>query len=188
MAATLTSAQVAFLAAEEGTEQSELQHPWDFVKAQGGFPVLVSPAMEMIQMFQHLDRSDTMPVDVHVKDASVHDYVGLVLPGGVANPDQLRTDPAAVAFARSFFDSGKPVAAICHAPWTLIEADVVSGRTLTSWPSLQTDIRNAGATWKDEQVVVCESGPNVLVTSRRPQDLPAFCDALGQVFAAATAR
>jgi protease I len=187
MASTLASGQVAFLAAEEGTEQSELQHPWDAVIAQGGFPVLVSPATEMIQMFEHLDRGDKMPVDVHVSDASVNDYVGLVLPGGVANPDQLRTDPAAVALARSFFDAGKPVAAICHAPWTLIEAEVVSDRTLTSWPSLQTDIRNAGATWTDEQVVVCENGPNVLVTSRKPQDLPAFCETFTQVFETAVA-
>lgn len=112
---------------------------------------------------------------------------GLVLPGGVANPDQLRTDPAAVAFARGFFDAGQPVAAICHAPWTLIEAGVVRGRTLTSWPSLQTDLRNAGATWVDEEVVVCESDLSTLVTSRKPQDLPAFCDTFTKVFAGASA-
>ncbi len=128
----LNSATVAFLAAAEGTEQAELQQPWEAVIAQGGRPVLVSPAQGKIQMFEHLDEGDTMPVDVHVGDARVADYVGLVLPGGVANPDQLRTDPAAVAFARSFFEAGKPVAAVCHAPWTLIEAGVVSGRTLTS--------------------------------------------------------
>ncbi|MDX6390633.1 MAG: protease [Streptosporangiaceae bacterium] len=182
MGTALKSASVAFLAAAEGTEQSELQHPWDAVIAQGGHPVLISPAPEAIQMFEHLDRGDTMPVDVQAGTALVADFAGLVLPGGVANPDQLRTEPAAVAFARGFFDAGKPVAAICHAPWTLIEADVVGGRTLTSWPSLRTDIRNAGGTWVDEQVVVCSAGPNTLVTSRRPHDLPAFCDALVQVF------
>jgi protease I len=161
MGAALT-APVAFLAAAEGTGQSELQHPWDAVIMQGARPVLVSPARDKIQMFEHLDRAGTMPVDVPVGEARTEDYAGLVLPGGVANPDQLRTDPAAVAFARSFFEAGKPVAAICHAPWTLIEADVVRGRTLTSWPSLRTDIRNAGATWVDEPVVVCENGPNPL--------------------------
>jgi protease I len=182
MGTALKSASVAFLAAAEGTEQSELQHPWDAVIAQGGHPVLVSPAPDTIQMFEHLDRGRTMPVDVQVGAALAADFAGLVLPGGVANPDQLRTEPAAVAFARAFFDAGQPVAAICHAPWTLIEADVVGGRTLTSWPSLQTDIRNAGGTWVDEQVVVCDKGPNTLVTSRRPQDLPAFCDTLIRVF------
>jgi protease I len=174
---------VAFLAAAEGTEQSELQHPWDAVIMQGGRPVLVSPSRDKIQMFEHLDRATAMPVDVPVEEAMVQDYAALVLPGGVANPDQLRTDPAAVSFARAFFEAGKPVAAICHAPWTLIEAGVVKDRTLTSWPSLRTDIRNAGATWVDEPVVVCENGPNTLVTSRRPQDLPAFCDTLVSVFA-----
>jgi protease I len=187
MGTALTSAPVAFLVAAEGAEQSELQQSWEAVIKEGGRPVLVSPSRDKIQMFEHLDRADTMPVDVQVADARAQDYAGLVLPGGVANPDQLRTDPAAVAFAGSFFDAGQPVAAICHAPWTLIEADVVTGRVLTSWPSLRTDIRNAGATWVDQEVVVCENGPNVLVTSRRPQDLPAFCDAFTRVFAEASA-
>jgi len=186
MGTALTSASVACLAAAEGTEQSELQHPWDAVIAQGGHPVLVSPAPDKIQMFEHLDRGDTMPVDIQAGAALVADFAGLVLPGGVANPDQLRMEPDAVAFVRGFFDAGKPVAAICHAPWTLIEAGVVSGRTLTSWPSLQTDIRNAGGTWVDEQVVVCTAGPNTLVTSRRPPDLPAFCDTLTRVFGETT--
>ncbi len=183
MATTLTTAPIAFLAAAEGTEQSELQQPWQAVTEQGGQPVLVSLASGRIQLFQHLDRGDTMPVDVLADDARAGDFAALVLPGGVANPDQLRTDPAAVDFVRSFFLAGKPVAAICHAPWTLIEADVVRGRTLTSWPSLQTDIRNAGGTWVDEQVVVCTSGPNPLVTSRKPDDLPAFCDTFVKIFA-----
>ncbi len=176
------SASVAFLAAAEGTEQAELQQPWAAVKAAGGRPVLVSPAPGKIQMFNHLDRGDTLAVDVPVADARPEDYIGLVLPGGVANPDQLRTDPVAVAFARSFFEAGKPVAAICHAPWTLIEAGVVRGRRLTSWPSLQTDIRNAGGEWVDEQVVVCTSGPNILITSRKPDDLPAFSDTFLKIF------
>jgi protease I len=114
--------------------------------------------------------ADSFPVDRAVGDASAEDYDALMLPGGVANPDNLRTHPEAVAFVRAFFDAGKPVAAICHAPWTLVEADVVRGRTLTSWPSLQTDLRNAGATWVDEEVVVDGS----LVTSRKPDDLKAF--------------
>jgi len=176
------SARIAFLAAAEGTEQVELTEPWKAVRAEGGQPALISPARGRIQMFQHLDRGDTMPVDVPVGEASERDFVGLVLPGGVANPDQLRTDPAAVAFVQGFFTAGKAVAAICHAPWTLIEADVVRGRTLTSWPSLQTDLRNAGATWVDQEVVRCDNGPNVLVSSRKPDDLPAFCAAFTEVF------
>jgi protease I len=185
MATGLESLAVAFLAAGEGTEQSELRQPWQAVLDQGGRPVLVSPARDKIQMFEHLDRADTQAVDVQVGDAQASDYAGLVLPGGVANPDQLRTIPAAVAFARSFFDAGKPVAAICHAPWTLVEADVVRGRTLTSWPSLQTDIRNAGGTWVDQEVTVCSSGPNILVTSRKPDDLPAFNENFTRIFAQA---
>jgi protease I len=123
------------------------------------------------QAFNHLDRADTFSVDLTTADATVDDYDALVLPGGVANPDQLRTDDAAVASPRGFFAAGKPVAVICHGPWTLIEADVVRGRTLTSWPSLQTDLRNAGATWVDEEVHVDKG----LVSSRKPDDLPAFC-------------
>jgi protease I len=179
--ATWASASIAFLAAAEGTEQIELTEPWQAVRDRGGRPVLISPAQDKIQMFNHLDKGETLAVDVPVDQASEGDYLGLVLPGGVANPDQLRTNPAAVAFARSFFAAGKPVAAICHAPWTLIEADVVRGRTLTSWPSLHTDLVNAGATWVDEEVVQCENGPNVLVTSRKPDDLRAFCKAFTEV-------
>lgn len=184
MAISLQSAPVAFLAAAEGTERSELAHPWQAVIARGGQPVLVSPAPGDIQLFSHLDRADRMHVDVAVGEARASDYAGLVLPGGVANPDQLRTDPDAVAFVRSFFDAGLPVAAICHAPWTLIEAGVVRDRMLTSWRSLRTDLVNAGAIWVDDEVVACENGPNVLVTSRASQDLPAFCDVFTQLFAA----
>jgi protease I len=185
MGSALRSATIAFLAAGEGVEQSELRQPWETVIEQGGRPVLVSPAKDKIQMFEHLDRGETQAVDVQTADARTQDYAGLVLPGGVANPDQLRTVRSAVAFVGSFFQAGKPVAAICHAPWMLVEADMVAGRTLTSWPSLQTDIRNAGGTWVDEEVVVCTRGPNTLVTSRKPDDLPAFCANLTRVFGAA---
>ena len=185
MGSALKSATVAFLVAGEGAEQSELQQPWQAVTEEGGRPVLVSPAKDKVQLFEHLDRGDTQQVDVQVGQASVQDYAGLVLPGGVANPDQLRTIPEAVAFVRDFFDAGKPVAAICHAPWTLIEADVINGRTVTSWPSLRTDIQNAGGTWVDEEVVRCSSGPNTLVTSRKPADLPAFSATFIPIFAPA---
>ena len=165
------STLIAFLAAAEGTEQVELVEPWQAVLAMGWRPLLVSPEPGRIQMFNHLDRGDTKDVDVRVSAAAESDFAGLVLPGGVANPDALRTDEKAVAFVRDFVASGKPVAAVCHAPWTLIEAGVLRGRTITSWPSLQTDVRNAGGTWVDEEVVVDEG----LVSSRNPDDLPAFC-------------
>jgi protease I len=139
-----------------------------------------------VQAFNHLDKADTFPVDLTVDRAEVGRFVGLVLPGGVANPDQLRTSSEAVAFARSFFDAGKPVAVICHGPWTLVEADVVRGRTITSWPSVRTDLRNAGATWVDEPVMTCTAGPNQLISSRKPDDLPAFCDELVKAFAASS--
>ena len=185
MGSALKSATVALLVAGEGAEQSELQQPWQAVIEEGGRPVLVSPARDKVQLFEHLDHGETQQVDVHVGEARVQDYTGLVLPGGVANPDQLRTIPQAVAFVRDFFDAGKPVAAICHAPWALIEADVINDRTVTSWPSLRTDIQNAGGTWVDQEVVQCSSGPNILVTSRKPADLPAFSAAFIAIFAAA---
>ena len=163
--------RVAFLAANEGVEQVELTTPWEAVKDAGGEPELIAPESGEVQGFNHLDRGDVFDVDRTVADADAADYDALVLPGGVANPDILRTVPEAVEFARAFFEAGKPVAAICHAPWTLVEAGVVEGRTLTSWPSLKTDIRNAGGDWVDEQVHV-DSG---LVTSRKPDDLEAFC-------------
>jgi len=163
--------RVAFLVANEGIEQVELTEPWRAIESAGGEPSLIAPDSGEAQAFNHLDRADTFDVDETVADADPDDYDALVLPGGVANPDQLRTIPEAVQFARSFFEAGKPVAAICHAPWTLVEAGVVQDRTLTSWPSLQTDIRNAGGTWVDEEVHV-DAG---LVTSRKPDDLEAFC-------------
>ena len=168
---TLNGKRVAFLVAPEGIEQVELTEPWKAVEAAGGSPELLSTDSGEVQAFNHLDKADTFPVDEVVADADPMSYDALVLPGGVANPDALRTDEDAVAFVRAFFEQAKPVAAICHAPWTLIEADVVKGRRLTSWPSLQTDLRNAGAEWVDEEVVVDQG----LVTSRNPDDLEAFC-------------
>jgi protease I len=169
---TNTSEQrkVAFLVAPEGIEQVELTGPWEAVEKSGSTPVLISTQDGTVQAFNHLDKGDTFDVDLTVAGADVSDYAALVLPGGVGNPDALRTDEDAVAFVRQFVQSGKPVAAICHAPWTLIEADVVRGRTVTSWPSLQTDLRNAGATWEDREVVVDDN----LITSRNPDDIPAF--------------
>ncbi|MFD6415227.1 type 1 glutamine amidotransferase domain-containing protein [Streptomyces sp. NPDC060194] len=174
--------RIAFLVAPEGIEQVELTEPWQAVLDAGGTPVLVSTDTGSVQAFNHLDKADTFPVDKTVTEVTATDFDGLVLPGGVANPDALRLDEDAVAFAKGFFDAGLPVAAICHAPWTLIEADVLRGRTLTSWPSLRTDITNAGGTWVDEQVKVCTGGPNTLVTSRKPDDLKAFNEAATAAF------
>ena len=168
--------QVAFLVATEGIEQIELTEPWKAVTAAGHTAKLVSTDSGKVQAFDHLDKADTFPVDLTVDVARPDDFAALVLPGGVANPDALRMNEDAVAFAKGFFEAGKPVAAICHAPWTLVEADVLRGRTLTSWPSLRTDIPNAGGTWVDEPVKVCTSGPNTLITSRKPDDLQVFCD------------
>ena len=165
---------IAFLTASEGIEQAELVEPWQAVTDAGHEAVLLSPESGEVQLFEHLDKAETRPVDKQVGSASIDDYAALVLPGGVANPDALRMDETAVAFIRDFVASGKPVAAICHAPWTLVEAGVLDGRTLTSWPSLQTDIRNAGGTWVDEPVVTDGN----LITSRNPGDIPSFNNAL----------
>ena len=170
MSERIDGKRVAFLVANEGVEQVELTAPWEAVEEAGGEPVLIAPRPGGIQAFNHADKADTFDVDRTMNEVSAGEYDGLVLPGGVRNPDRLRTDKDAVAFTRAFFQAGKPVGAICHAPWTLIEAGVVDGRTLTSYPSLQTDIRNAGGTWVDEEVHV-DSG---LVTSRKPDDIPAF--------------
>jgi len=166
--------KIAFLVANEGVEQVELTEPWHAVQEAGGVPFLLAPEGGRTQAYQHLDKGETFDVDIPVREAVADDYDALVLPGGVANPDQLRTDGPAVGFVRDFMTTGKPVAAICHGPWTLIEADAVRGRTLTSWPSLRTDLANAGAEWVDEEVHVDGN----LITSRRPDDLPAFCRAL----------
>jgi protease I len=185
MANELHGKKIAFVATD-GVEQVELTEPWHAVEAAGATPVLVSMKPGTVQGFNHLDKADTFTVDVVAKNANFDDYAAVVLPGGVANPDALRTDAATVEFIGSFARGGKPVAVICHGPWTLVEADVVRGRTLTSWPSLQTDLRNAGATWRDEQVVVCKGGPGVIVSSRKPDDLPAFNKTFVDEFARAT--
>ncbi|MDO3701558.1 type 1 glutamine amidotransferase domain-containing protein [Micromonospora sp. C28SCA-DRY-2] len=181
MAATkLQGKRIAFLAAD-GVEEVEYVQPREAVERAGATVELVSLKPGSIQSFNHLDQSKTYDVDVAATDADAGGYDGLVLPGGVANPDFLRTDPDAVRFVKAFFDAGKPVAVICHGPWTLIEADVVRGRRITSWPSLRTDLTNAGATWLDEPVVTDDN----LISSRRPDDLPAFCQALVDRFATA---
>ena len=178
MADKLQNKRIAFLVAPEGVEQVELTEPWKAVEDSGGTPELISTDSGEIQAFNHLDKADTFPVDRTVADANASDYDGLVLPGGVANPDFLRTDQDAVAFVRAFFEEAKPVGVICHGPWTLVEADVLKGRTITSWPSLQTDGRNAGGRWVDEEVVVDEG----LVSSCNPDDLPAFCAKIVEEF------
>jgi protease I len=174
----LQGRRIAFMIANEGAEQVELTEPWRAVRDAGGTPELLAPGTGQAQAFNHLDKAGTFPVDRTIGNADPGDYDALVLPGGVANPDQLRTVPEAVDFVRAMFQAGKPAAVICHGPWTVVEAGLVRGRTLTSWPSLRTDIRNAGGTWVDTEVQVCTAGPNVLVTSRNPGDLPAFCKQL----------
>ena len=178
---TIQGKRIAFLATD-GVEEVEYTQPRQAVESAGGTAELVSIKDGSIQAFNHLDKAGTYPVDKQAKDADVASYDALVLPGGVANPDFLRMDPDAVRFVRDFFTAGKPVAAICHGPWTLVEAGVVDGRTLTSWPSLRTDLANAGATWVDEQVHVDDG----LVTSRKPDDLPAFCQAFLEEFSKTT--
>jgi protease I len=174
----LDNKRIAFLATD-GVEQIELTEPWKAVENAGGKPELISLESGEIQGFNHLDKGDTFKVDKTVSEANAEDYDGIVQPGGVANPDFLRMDENAVSFFRAFFDAGKPAAVICHGPWMLVEADVARGRKITSWPSLKTDLRNAGAEWVDEECVV-DSG---LVTSRKPDDLPAFCSKLVEEFA-----
>jgi protease I len=183
MAGALNGKKIAFLVANEGIEQVELTDPWQAVLDAGGTPELCAPKPGTAQAFNHLDKADTFDVDRTTAELDPADYAGVVLPGGVANPDQLRLDQPAVTFLRDWVGSGRPLAAICHGPWTLIDADVVRGRTLTSWPSLQTDIRNAGGTWVDEEVHVDGN----IVTSRKPDDLPAFCASMVQAFAGAGA-
>jgi protease I len=170
---------VAILVATEGIEQVELTEPRKALDEAGATTHLVSTESGEVQAFNHLDKGDTFPVDKVVGDVSADDYDALMLPGGVANPDNLRTDQNAVRFLREFFAAGKPVGAICHAPWMLVEADVVDGREVTSFPSVQTDIRNAGGNWIDEEVVV-DSG---LVTSRKPDDIPAVNSKIVEEFA-----
>jgi protease I len=179
MADELKGKRIAFLMANEGVEQVELTEPLQAVRDAGAEADLIAPEGGHIQAFNHLDKADKFEVDRKVADVSADHYDGVMLPGGVANPDQLRMEPDAVQFLRDFFEAGKPAAVICHAPWMLVEADVVGGRTVTSWPSLQTDIRNAGGEWVDEEVVT-DAG---LVTSRKPDDLPAFISKMVEEFA-----
>jgi protease I len=179
MASELEGMKIAFLVANEGVEQVELTEPWEAVEKAGGEPVLIAPEAGEVQAFNHLDKGSTFPVQKTLEQAQPGDYAGVVLPGGVANPDKLRTEPRAIEFLQQFFSSGKPVGVICHGPWTLVEADLVRGRRITSWPSLHTDIRNAGGDWVDEEVVVDEG----LVSSRNPDDLPAFCAKIVEEFA-----
>jgi protease I len=178
MATTLRGKKVAFLATD-GVEQSELTGPWRALEEAGAEPELLSLKPGTIQMMQHDDKGDTFPVDKTVAEANSADYAALVLPGGVANPDKLRQDKNAVQFAREFMAGDKLVAAICHGPWLLVEADAVRGRKLTSWPSLQTDIRNAGGEWSDREVITDEK----LITSRKPADIPAFSKAIVEALA-----
>ena len=175
----LQGKRIAFLTANEGVEQVELTEPLEAVRGAGADADLLAPEAGEIQAFNHLDKGDAFPVDRAVGDADAGEYDGLVLPGGVANPDQLRTKAEAVEFIRAFFAAGKPVGVICHGPWSLIEADVLQGRTLTSWPSLRTDLRNAGAEWVDEEVHVDRG----LVSSRKPEDLDAFGAKIVEEFA-----
>ena len=182
MASELNGLRVAFVTSNEGVEQAELTVPWQAVKDAGGTPELLAPEAGTVQGFNHLDKADTFEAHQSIRDANPLDYDALVLPGGVANADQIRAVPTAVTFAQRIFEMGKPAAVICHGPWLLVEGDLVRARTLTSWPSLKTDIRNAGGTWVDTEVQVCTSGPNTIVTSRKPDDLPAFCEQLVKVF------
>jgi len=179
MASELKGKKIAFLIAQEGVEEVELTRPWQAVEQAGGTPELIAPERGQVQAFNHLDKGSTYEAHRGLDQAHARDYDGLVLPGGVANPDQLRTDRRAIEFVREIFAAGKPVGVICHGPWTLVEADLVRGRTLTSWPSLQTDIRNAGGEWVDEEVVVDQG----LVSSRKPDDLDAFCAKIVEEFA-----
>jgi deglycase len=179
MSDRLQDKKIAFLMANEGVEQVELTEPLKAVREAGAEVELLAPEAGEIQAFNHLDKGDAFDADRAVGDADASEYDGLVLPGGVANPDQLRTKEEALEFVRGFFAAGKPVGVICHGPWTLIDAGVAEGRTLTSWPSLQTDLRNAGANWVDEEVHVDQG----LVSSRKPDDLEAFNAKIVEEFA-----
>jgi protease I len=184
VARALAGKRIAFLVANEGVEQIELTSPWQAVEQDGGRPVLIAPDAGSVQSFQERERGARFPVHRTVDETAVDDFAGLVLPGGVVNADKLRVKAGAVALVREFIDGGKPVAAICHAAWTLVEAGAVKGKTLTSWPSLRTDLENAGATWVDEVVHVDASAGWTLVSSRNPGDLPEFCREACRAFAA----
>ena len=178
MADELNGKRVAIVATDM-VEQVELLEPRKALDEAGATTEVISLELGKIQGFNHYDKGDEIPVDRTIEEASADEYDALLLPGGVGNPDVLRMDENVVSFVRDFFEQGKPVAAICHGPWTLVEAGVVRNRTLTSWPSIQTDIRNAGGNWADEEVIV----DNGLVSSRKPDDLPAFCAKVVEEFA-----
>ncbi len=178
MADELNGKKIAIIAAE-GVEEVELTKPREAVTEAGAETELLSIEEGEIQSLNHIDKSETYPVDKLVSDASVDDYDGVILPGGVLNPDNLRQDESVISFLQDFFKTGKPVGVICHGPWTLVEADLVRDRKITSWPSVRTDIENAGGNWVDEEVVVDEG----LVSSRNPDDLPAFCAKIVEEFA-----
>ncbi len=182
MTTDLTGQRIAFLATH-GVEQVELSQPWLAVRSAGGEPRLVSPADGEVQAFNHdVEKGDTFPVDVPLSQANAEDFDALVIPGGTTNPDTMRLEPAAMAFIAVFVDRQRPIASICHGPWMLVETGIVRGKTLTSWPSLATDIRNAGGNWVDAEVKVCGAEDWPLVTSRKPDDLPAFNHELVRVF------
>jgi len=172
--------RIAFLTANEGVEQSELIEPWRALEDLGAHPELLAPQAGEVKTMEHLEAADAYPVDGKIADANPDDYAMVVLPGGVANPDALRLDTDAIHFIRSMADRGAPIAAICHAPWLLIDAGVARGRMLTSWPSLRTDITNAGGQWENSPVVVCRHGAGPLITSRKPDDLAAFNRAIAE--------
>lgn len=179
MAHDLSGKRIVFLVAQEGVEEVELTEPWKAVERAGGAAELVAPQAGEVQAFNHLDKGSLFPVDKTLVQADPADYDGLVLPGGVANPDELRTERLALEFVQEIFADGKPVGVICHGPWTLVEAGLVRDRTITSWPSLKTDICNAGGRWVDQELVVDHG----LVSSRKPDDLPAFCAKIVEEFA-----
>ena len=186
MSDELEGRKVAFLLANSGVEQAELTHPWQQFGNAGAQATLIAPQKGTVQAFHNdVEKADTFDADLAVADASADDFDALVLPGGTTNPDALRLDARAVAFVKEFAAAGKPIAAICHGPWTLIEADIVRGKTMTSWPSLQTDLRNAGASWVDEESFTCPTQGYTLVTSRNPDDLDAFSSAAIAAFAKA---
>src|SRR3954462_6331201 len=177
--ADLKGKKIAILTANEGVEKVEYTEPRKALEDAGATVEHIATEKGEVQLFEHLDKADTVQADKSTSDVSADDYDGLMLPGGVANPDNLRTDSDAVKFVQGFVNAGKPIAAICHAPWTLVEADAVKGRTLTSFPSIKTDITNAGGTCVDEEAHVDQG----LVTSRKPDDIPAFNDKMIEEFA-----
>jgi protease I len=181
MATQLSGKRIAFLVAQEGVEEVELTKPWEAVKTAGATPDLIAPKPGKVQAMNHLDKGSTFPVDRTLEEIRPQEYDAVVLPGGVANPDELRLEQRAVRFLQELSAEGKPLGVICHGPWTLIEADLVRDRTLTSWPSLKTDISNAGGKWVNEEVVVDQG----MVSSRKPEDLPAFCAKIVEEFAEA---